>query len=462
MFGAEIKTNSNSFFKRRVSSMCEENTIDPPLIKKNSGTDDRFIPTHVHKNMFDLYQKENTRANNKMDEENKQFDNFLKRSVLRDQCTSIVPENSIRSQSNKHRKLLRYNLEGSRDKDEVIISPNRPVENKRSVEFRKIRDTPYKILDAPSLLDDFYFNLVDWSAQNYVTIGLANHVYTLNSSTGKSFKLASFYGDNLISSVKSNENGGMMAVATTQGKLEIYDFDKSSCIKSIQGHSSRVGAIAWKENIIASGSRDSHIMITDIRSRKAFEKKLEGHKQEICGLSFNSFDWNLASGGNDNKVLVWDVAKGCEIMRGQDHEAAVKALAWSPHQNGLLTSGGGSTDKTIKLWNVKTSSLVKSIDTGSQVCSLRFSKSVNELVSTHGYSQNQIEIWRIPEMERVATLRGHTERVLYLDMSPDGEDIVTASADETLRFWKVFPSARTSPNLAEAKLGSIASFMDLR
>ena len=47
-----------------------------------------------------------------------------------------------------------------------------------------------------------------------------------------------------------------------------------------------------------------------------------------------------------------------------EHEAAVKALAWSPHQNGLLASGGGSTDKKIKLWNVKTNEVVKSIDTG--------------------------------------------------------------------------------------------------
>jgi WD40 repeat protein len=34
-----------------------------------------------------------------------------------------------------------------------------------------------------------------------------------------------------------------------------------------------------------------------------------------------------------------------------EHTAAVKALAWSPHKNSLLATGGGSTDKTIKLWD---------------------------------------------------------------------------------------------------------------
>ena len=41
----------------------------------------------------------------------------------------------------------------------------------------------------------------------------------------------------------------------------------------------------------------------------------------------------------------------------------------------------------------------------------------------------------------VASLTGHTNRVLYLAMSPDGETIVTGAGDETLRFWNAFPNA---------------------
>lgn len=70
-----------------------------------------------------------------------------------------------------------------------------------------------------------------------------------------------------------------------------------------------------------------------------------------------------------------------------------------------------------------------------------FSKNVNELVSTHGYSENAIVVWKYPSMRKMATLTGHNMRVLYLAMSPDGETIVTGAGDETLRFWKVFPKA---------------------
>lgn len=47
---------------------------------------------------------------------------------------------------------------------------------------------------------------------------------------------------------------------------------------------------------------------------------------------------------------------------------------------------------------------VQAVDTGSQVCNLVWSVSVNELVSTHGYSQNQVAVWSYPTMTQIATL----------------------------------------------------------
>lgn len=75
-----------------------------------------------------------------------------------------------------------------------------------------------------------------------------------------------------------------------------------------------------------------------------------------------------------------------------------------------------------------------------------FSKNTDELVSTHGYSLNQIIVWKYPSMEKIDTLTGHTFWVLYLGMSPDGQSIVTGAGDETLRFWNIFPSAPNNKN----------------
>lgn len=164
----------------------------------------------------------------------------------------------------------------------------------------------------------------------------------------------------------------------------------------------------------------------------------------MCGLKWNPESTQLASGGNDNKLFVWDKAADTPTLKFSDHTAAVKAIAWSPHQHGLLASGGGTADRHIRFWSTINGTAISAHDTGSQVCNLYWSKTSNELVSTHGYSQNQIVIWKYPSMQQLATLTGHTLRVLYLAMSPDGQNIVTGAGDETLRFWNVFNKGRNS------------------
>jgi len=62
----------------------------------------------------------------------------------------------------------------------------------------------------------------------------------------------------------------------------------------------------------------------------------------------------LASGGNDNKLIVWSLKKANRLHTFTNHLAAVKALAWSPHQYNLLASGGGTADRCIRLWNTQT------------------------------------------------------------------------------------------------------------
>ncbi|MBA0651971.1 hypothetical protein Goklo_019261, partial [Gossypium klotzschianum] len=87
-------------------------------------------------------------------------------------------------------------------------------------------------------------------------------------------------------------------------------------------------------------------------------------------------------------------------------------------------------------------------DTGSQVCSLLWSKNERELLSSHGFTQNQLTLWKYPSMVKMAELTGHTSRVLYMAQSPDGCTVASAAGDETLRFWNVFgvpEVAKTAP-----------------
>lgn len=82
-----------------------------------------------------------------------------------------------------------------------------------------------------------------------------------------------------------------------------------------------------------------------------------------------------------------------------------------------------------------------------------FSQNTQELITSHGYSQNLVMVWKVPGLQQVGALPGHNKRVLYLGMAPDGESIVTGAGDETLRFWRLFPKRE--------ELGEFLSAMSL-
>ena len=77
------------------------------------------------------------------------------------------------------------------------------------------------------------------------------------------------------------------------------------------GHSHRVSACAWSNSVVASGSKDKQIFVRDVRAKSNFVKHLRGHRQEVCGLRWSPHDERmLASGGNDNKLMIWNVGHG--------------------------------------------------------------------------------------------------------------------------------------------------------
>lgn len=364
-----------------------------------------------------------------------------------------TPEVSESEENDVYNTLLKHELLASRERR--LTSPfSTSILGNTSVaalpftrrSSRRIARSPFKVLDAPALADDFYLNLVDWSSQNILAVGLGACVYLWSASTSKVTTLCDLGPQDCVCSVSWTQRGTYLAVGTNQGEVQIWDATKVRCIRTVEGHRSRVGTLAWNSHTLSSGSRDRNILQHDVRSPEHYNSRLVGHRSEVCGLKWSPDGRELASGGNDNQLFIWNNSSLTPRLRFVEHTAAVKAIAWSPHQHGLLASGGGTADRCIRFWNTSTNTALHAVDTGSQVCNLMWSKNVNELVSTHGYSQNQIIVWRYPSLTKLTTLTGHTLRVLYLAMSPDGQTIVTGAGDETLRFWNVFPSQRLQGN----------------
>ena len=461
-----------------------------PNLIKSEKLSDRFIPLNKGINLmekFNLTTKfeevdENKTYNdiNKEESDNKYiYDEMLKTNFLNEYNSSslINKLNTSKQNSNKDIqsynkiKILSWKKENNKKNENFFFNiinaqkENENILNNSNLDFnltqRKISIKPYKELPAPNLIDDFYLNLLDWSSKNQIAVGCSSSVILWNNNKTQSETLFSYdiveenniqnneNNNKYVSSLIWSEEGDKLAVGNSCGAVELYDINKKELICSFKGHSKRVGVVSWNRNIISSGSKDFSIITRDIRCKDNDEniiKKFLGHQQEVCGLKWSFDGSQLASGGNDNNLMVWSLHSNKPLMCNNDHIAAVKAIAWSPHQHNILASGGGTADRTIRFWNTNNFEQIFKIDTGSQVCNLVFSKSSNELVSTHGYSLNQINVWKLPYMQKIATLTGHSFRVLYLSLSPDGQSIVTGAGDKTLKFWNIFPPFKNDCN----------------
>jgi len=253
-------------------------------------------------------------------------------------------------------------------------------------------------------------------------------------------------------------DGLQLALGRHDGEVQLYDVATAKKLRTYGGHSRRVAALAWNGSSLSTGGRDKHILHRDTRDRGR-PVKLQGHSEEVCGLKWSHDGQQLASGGNEGAVCVWSPLRStAPELKFTEHEAAVKALAWSPHHRGVLASGGGTADQCIRFWNTLNGTATSCLPTGSQVCNLAWSKNVDELVSTHGYSLNEVIVWRCPSMTRVARLSGHSSRVLHLAITADGQTVITGAGDEKINFWNVFPRAKpriSSTSLSNAKPSSL-------
>ncbi|KAF7725352.1 ubiquitin-protein transferase activating protein [Apophysomyces ossiformis] len=340
---------------------------------------------------------------------------------------------------NLNQRILSFQSRAPPKENERKDMELRAAKTTTSVPKRRIMTSPEKILDAPYMTDDYYLNLLDWSSLNVVAIGLDRAVYLWNADNG-SIAALNYEEDEAVTSLSWSADGSYLAIGTASGDTQIWDVETNTKLRSMLGRTSRVGVLSWDKHIVSSGAKDGSIWNHDVRAPKHKTAELLAHEDEVCGLKWRWDGMMLASGGNDNIVNVWDPRNAKPRFTKRVHKSAVKALAWCPWSHNLLATGGGREDKHIHFWNASTTARVNSVYAGSQVTSLTWSKHYKEIVSSHGYPNNHLTVWGYPTMEKLVEIPAHDSRILHAAMSPDGEVVATAAADENLKFWRLFES----------------------
>ena len=157
-----------------------------------------------------------------------------------------------------------------------------------------------------------------------------------------------------------------------------------------------------------------------------------GHTEAVISVSFSPDGSMLASGSSDKTVRLWEVATGEHLHTLTGHSRFVLNVTFSP-DGATLASGGW--DGTIRLWEVATGRYLR-VFRGhtSYVLNLAFSPDGQTLAS--GSQDATVRLWEVATGKHLRTLERHSRSVSSVAFSPNGQILASGSWDGNIHLWE--------------------------
>lgn len=204
-----------------------------------------------------------------------------------------------------------------------------------------------------------------------------------------------------------------------------------------------IRALAFSPNgLFLAMAGDSHLVQTVSADSGAPGDTFEGAGDAVSSLAYTP-SGGLLAGGADKSAILWDTEPAWPLVRTIGNAAdptkfidRVIALDFSADGR-LLATGGGYPSRSgeLKLWNPADGSLVRTVtDAHSDtVCCVRFSPDGKLLAS--GATDRTMKVFNVATGSLMKTFEGHTHHVLGVAWRADGQQLATAGADAVIKVW---------------------------
>lgn len=269
--------------------------------------------------------------------------------------------------------------------------------------------------------------------------------------------------NNSAKHISFSHDGNYFMTCTLFGDLNIWEFPSGKLFKRFKAHSVFGPAVfSLDDKLIISGGgfQDKTIKIWEFPSCN-LKKVIEGHTGYISDLIISPDNKNIISASGDNTIKIWDLNSGNLINSLIDHRSPVFYLCFSADRMNLIS---GDMDGIIKIrpfeiptdekseeienvnykipidknipppTPVNAYSIIKTPGHSDTVTSIKLTSDGQYLVSAS--YDNTVKIWDFYQGDLIRTLRGHSSWIISVSLTPDDDKIISSDLDGTIKIWE--------------------------